>query len=170
MTATDPHVSPPAPARFARPQIALHWGIALLIILNWWLGDEMRPPRGAGAEAADWPSAGTYAHVIIGLTIMALVVWRLVLRMRLGVPPESPRTPGVLATAGKLSQWAFYVLMILGPIAGAVAWFGGVRPAGGLHETIINALMILFLLHAAAALFHQYVIKDRLLLRMMPGR
>ena len=40
----------------------------------------------------------------------------------------------------------------------------------GVHELIADALLVLAALHAAAALFHHFILKDRTLLRMLPGR
>jgi cytochrome b561 len=37
------------------------------------------------------------------------------------------------------------------------------------HETVANALLLLATLHAAAALFHHFMLKDRVLTRMLPG-
>jgi cytochrome b561 len=37
------------------------------------------------------------------------------------------------------------------------------------HELAANALVALALLHAGAAIFHQYVLRDHLLERMTPG-
>jgi cytochrome b561 len=39
-----------------------------------------------------------------------------------------------------------------------------------LHEWIGWAIVVIALLHAFAALYHHYVLKDRVLLRMLPGR
>jgi cytochrome b561 len=36
------------------------------------------------------------------------------------------------------------------------------------HEVLANALVILAALHAGAAFFHHWVLKDRTLLRMLP--
>ncbi len=38
------------------------------------------------------------------------------------------------------------------------------------HEVLANALLVLVLLHVAAALFHHFVPCDRTLARMLPGR
>jgi cytochrome b561 len=37
------------------------------------------------------------------------------------------------------------------------------------HELLANALLIFAALHAAAALIHHYVLRDRTLVRMLPG-
>ena len=44
------------------------------------------------------------------------------------------------------------------------------RSAKGLHELAAYGLMALVALHFAAAMLHQYVWRDALLSRMMPGR
>jgi cytochrome b561 len=64
-----------------------------------------------------------------------------------------------------------------------MAFFGlGIRPLIGelskplrhelrdLHEWIGWAIVIIAVLHALAALFHHYALKDRVLLRMLPNR
>jgi cytochrome b561 len=64
-----------------------------------------------------------------------------------------------------------------------VSWFGLVQlpdfvaPDEGLeelfeeaHELLVNVLLALVLLHVAAALKHQFMDRDGLLLRMLPGR
>jgi len=38
------------------------------------------------------------------------------------------------------------------------------------HEYIGWAIVIIALLHALSALYHHYVLKDRVLARMLPGR
>jgi cytochrome b561 len=37
------------------------------------------------------------------------------------------------------------------------------------HEFLTNSLFLLAGLHAAAALFHHWILNDRTLLRMLPG-
>ena len=43
------------------------------------------------------------------------------------------------------------------------------RSVKGVHELLANALIILALLHAAAALAHHWFLRDRTLRRMLPG-
>lgn len=43
------------------------------------------------------------------------------------------------------------------------------RLIGGWHALAANGIMILAGLHAAAALFHHYVLRDGVLRRMLPG-
>jgi cytochrome b561 len=88
-------------------------------------------------------------------------------------------------------QWLLLALMIAVPVAGIVLEFarGQPVPLFGLaeiaspwpadkafassvkevHATVANALLIFAALHAAAALLHHFLLKDRVLLRMLPG-
>ena len=59
------------------------------------------------------------------------------------------------------------MLMLLVPAAGMTAWYLGLRDEGEVHEVAANALMLLAIAHALAALFHHYVLRDGSLHRMM---
>ena len=93
--------------------------------------------------------------------------------------------------AGRLAHFALYGLLIAAPVAGVVLQFarGDALPLFGLseipspwladrafahsvkevHEVLANGLVILASLHAAAALVHHWVFRDRTLMRMLPG-
>lgn len=69
----------------------------------------------------------------------------------------------------KAAHWghlALYALMILMPLSGLAAWFGGLEAAAEVHEAMKPLLLILVAVHVAAALWHQFWLKDGLLLRM----
>ena len=57
--------------------------------------------------------------------------------------------------------------MFLVPVFGAIAWYLGIHFMGDVHEIAMNIMMSLILLHATAALLHQYVLKDGTLLKML---
>ena len=145
-------------------QIALHWIIAILIPLAWL-------SSGGAEEAWDAMEEGAAApafvpHVAFGLAILALVLVRLIVRLRRGVP-EAPGVPGSLQV--KAADWGhrlIYLLMIMVPLGGISIWFGGMDN-GDVHGLFANLLMLVVLGHALVALYHQYVVKDGLLRRMM---
>jgi cytochrome b561 len=90
-----------------------------------------------------------------------------------------------------LAHWGLYALLLaLVPLGFAIRWSGNhplsffglidipaafrlarpnARSARELHELAANILMALAGLHAAAALFHQYVLRDGVLARMLPA-
>jgi cytochrome b561 len=94
--------------------------------------------------------------------------------------------------AARLNHWALYALLFALPVTGwlmssaanrPASWFGLVQlpdfvaPDEGLeeafeaaHHFLVNALFVLAGLHVAAALKHQFLDRDGLLFRMLPGR
>ena len=150
---------------YGRVQIGLHWAIALLIAVNYFISDGM-------GRALDGHLAGTgtmggtaTVHVYAGLAVLVLVLARLVVRVALGVP--APTGHGWMDRAAEWAHKLLYALMIAVPALGASAWFLGFGVAGDLHVLAMNAMMIIVLAHAGAALMHQFVLKDGLLLRMV---
>jgi cytochrome b561 len=144
-------------------QIGLHWLIAILIVAGWFTGE------GAG-EAMETVEnggvAGFVPHVAIGIAILAFVVLRVLVRLGRGAP-ASPGTPGSLGVmAADWGHRLIYLMMIAVPLGGVSTFFLGFD-VGELHGLAANVLMIVVLGHALMALYHQYVIKDGLLRRMM---
>ena len=145
-------------------QIGLHWVIAVLILSAWWTGEGARSALDAFEETAAAP--GFVLHVALGLAILALVVLRVIVRLTRGAP-EAPGEPGSLAVrAAGWGHLLIYVLMIAVPLGGISAWFLGLE-TGDIHSLAANVLMIVVLGHTVLALYHQYVVKDGLLRRMM---
>jgi cytochrome b561 len=166
--------------------MALHWSVVALVLGAWvsgQFGDEL--PRGAPREI------GLFVHMSLGLAIVVFVVARLF--WRLSDPPPAPEKSPLGAWgewAGKAVHYFIYVALIAVPIAGIVVQFaqGHALPVFGLfeiaspwkpdrafahdvkevHEALANAMMTLIGLHAAAALAHHYIFRDRTLLRMLP--
>ena len=158
----------PAPAGYSRAQIRLHWIVALLIVPQFVFHDAMSAAwdaarRGVAVTGID-PLVP--AHVFGGLAILALVVWRLVLRARLGVPAAPEAEHPALKLVAKLTHGALYLLLILLPVSGAAAWFGGVEGAADGHAVMKTVLLALVVLHVLGALFHQVVLKSDVLTRM----
>lgn len=144
-------------------QIALHWLIAILIAVAWFTGD-------GGEEAMevveDGGTAGLVPHVAIGLAILALVVIRVLVRLGKGAL-DAVGEPGSLSVMA--SDWGhrlIYLLMIAVPLGGIGTFFLGLE-VGDVHALAANVLMVAALGHALMALYHQYVLKDGLLRRMM---
>ena len=172
----------PAP-RFSRLSITLHW-LMLALLAAVYACIELRElyPRGSDIREAlkTW-------HFMLGLSVFALV-W-----VRLGARALSPRSPGPGTWLGALAtavHVALYGLMIAMPLLGwlmlsaegkAIPFFGLNLPpllapdpviaerAEGLHETIGVLGYWLVGVHAAAALFHHYGLRDGTLRRMLPG-
>ncbi len=158
------------PAAYSRTQIALHWVIGAIVAFQILFS--------AGIEAF-WSDRMTGAipnepfptpHALAGLVILVLMLWRVALRLRLGAPPPPAGEHPVLATVAKVTHTLFYLLLIGMPISGAVAWFGGIEAPARVHGAAGNLLILLILLHVAAALAHQFWWKTEVVRRMMRGQ
>jgi len=166
---------------------SLHWLTVGLVVLAWALGtfDDALPKGAARAT-------GLFVHISAGVAILALLVARVLWRLADRPPPPEPTVLGVwLDWAGRLAHYALYALLIAAPVAGIVLQFarGDALPLFGVseipspwiadrtfarsvkevHEVLANALVILASLHAAAALVHHLILRDRTLVRMLPG-
>ena len=156
----------PAPTRYSRLQIALHWLAFALIAQQYVFHDAIST---AWDRVTDGLEAGfdplVLAHVAGGALVMIFALWRLMLRTRRGVPPaiEASKVQAVLA---KLTHVGLYALMILMPLSGSVAWFGGVEAAAQGHNVLKIVLLALVALHVVGALYHQFILRDGTLARM----
>ncbi len=156
-----------APATYSRTQIILHWLIAVLVafqiifhegIAAIW-DDRMR------GIVPNEPSPNP--HAIVGLLILALVLWRLTLRLRRGTPALPETEHPALKFVASATHWLFYLLLIGMPISGATAWFFGLPQPAQAHSLAEKLLIPLIILHILAALAQHYYFKTNVLKRML---
>lgn len=174
--------------RYGSGLIALHW-LTLLLLAAVYVLIELRGifPRGSAGRAAmmQW-------HFMLGLTVLVLLPIRLALRAAGGTPPPiHPPMPAWQERLAKLMHLALYAFLLAMPVLGwctlsaqgkVIPFFGLELPAllgadkhlghqlEEIHETIGTIGYYLIGLHAAAALFHHYWIRDNALRRMLPRR
>lgn len=157
--------------------------MALLIMLDLVVaqkfGDEM-----ALADRLDSRSD----HATLGMIVAVLFTIRLFLRFRHGAPAFSAGAPAALARAARATHLLMYFLigfLILSGIATAmtatnsIELFGRLDISVGLasessfaflrnfHEFATNAIILLITLHFIAALYHQFIVKDNGIVRML---
>lgn len=168
---------------YARASIALHW-LMLLLLAAVYACIELRVLFERGSDLREGIKAW---HFSLGLCVLALVIARIVIRVR---SPRPPRPTGRLEWLGAAMHLALYGLMLVMPIMGwvvlsaegdPVLLFGLELPplvapdkalgkqVEGLHERIGTIGYWLIGLHAAAALMHHYILRDGTLRRMVPG-
>ncbi len=155
------------PTHYSRAQIALHWVIFVLIAFQFLANGPISKAWNTylkGGEVAFSPLIA--GHVFAGGAVALLLIWRLGLRLTRGVPPLPKEEPPLLKTIAHVTHWALYALMLVVPISGSVAWFGGVKAAAEAHEVLKTLLLALVVLHVAGALYHQFVLKTNLMERM----
>lgn len=170
-----------SPSRYDGLTIAIHWASALIVVSLWLIGQLVDfVPRGP-VRTAIWST-----HATLGFLLAALLITRIVWRFTGGrrLPAAEKGVLGLAATLGHLALYGLLIAVVaLGladaflrgfnmfdlfrlPQVGDRSW---VRPVNELHELAANAVMAMALVHAAAALFHRYVLKDQVLARMGIG-
>ena len=171
-------MSTQAPKRYSPLWVTLHWVIALLIFIVFYLGISTE-------DIALTEKVGILRwHMPLGITVLLLMIVRFVVRWR--TPQPEPATVGnaFLDKVGKWTHYLLYIFAILMPLTGlflsvtfklAPVVFGGegslprdLSPM--LHGLIDPIFALLILLHILAALYHQFVRKDNLLARMWYGK
>lgn len=164
---------------------SLHWLIVVLLLVMAWLGLTM-------TDLPNTPyKVRLYAlHKSVGLSLLALVLLRLLWRAYAGAPRALPGIPAWQERIAALTHGAMYVLLLAIPLSGWIfnsaagfplQWFGvvnlpaltGRNPAlrelsEEWHETLFWVLVVLALVHAAAALYHHLFQRDATLVRMLP--
>ncbi|MEO0498687.1 MAG: cytochrome b/b6 domain-containing protein [Pseudomonadota bacterium] len=165
---------------------ALHWLMALMILMALAAGGLLlanMPP--------DSPDKvqGLAGHMVVGMAIGVLLILRLLTRLRSTHPPDAKTGNDLLDRLGRWTHWGFYLLIAGMVLSGLTTALGlGLFPIvyGGTSETlppefatfaprvahgiVSKLLAALIALHIAAALYHQFVLKDGLLRRMWFGK
>jgi cytochrome b561 len=173
--------------RYHTLSIAIHW-LMLMAFIATYASIELRVLFEKGT-----PTRETFKniHFMIGLVVFFLVWVRIALRIRFAPPPISPEPSQLLNLGARLGHLALYVLMIGMPMVGwiilsasgkPIPFFGMELPAlvaenkalakqlKEIHETIGIAGYALIGIHASAALFHHYFLRDNTLRRMLLTR
>jgi cytochrome b561 len=174
-------------SRYGALSRGLHW-LMLLLFVAVYASIELREVFEKGSEARDALKAW---HFMLGMLVLVLVWPRIAARFSGPTPEISPKPPAMQEMASKLLHVALYAFMIVMPLLGwAVLSAGGKHiPFFGLelpplmgadkalakslkevHETIGDVGYFLIGVHAAAALYHHFIVHDNTLLRMLPGR
>jgi cytochrome b561 len=167
--------------------LSLHW-LMLVLLAAAYATMELKGvfPKGSPGRAAM-----AFWHYSLGLTVFALVWLRLAVHLAGSKPEVAPPMPAWQARAARIAQGLLYLLMaalpLLGWLAlstkgGPVPWFGLELPLlldedralsktfKNLHEIGATAGYLVVGVHAAAALFHHYVLRDNTLRLMLPRR
>ena len=164
----------------------LHWATAILVVVAFLYGP-------GGSEQRVYSTAKDFdrqLHETLGLGVLALVVLRLVWRS-FDASPEAPAMPPWMAVVSRLSHALLYLLLFAVPLAAiAGAWLeahpltllGGVRVPPPLaedhslgsaiataHTWLGDTILWVAGAHAVAALYHHFVLRDRVLRSMLPG-
>ena len=170
--------------RYDNVAVMLHWLTALLVVTQFSL-----------ALLWDLPAKPTHhlmvvAHMSFGIILTVVIIARIVWRLMPGHQIPAAEA-GWVGRAAKAVHYLLYVLLAAEAVLGFVTRFSEGRPMSffGLlipgpfgpwqrpthlmiqdwHEKVGWAIVIVALGHAAAALYHHFALKDRVLERMLPA-
>lgn len=151
-------------------QMALHWIVVVLVAFQFLAHagiEESWRTFVRGNEVADADAAMlTYLHITAGTLILVLALARIYLRLTRGAPSPPADEPRLLQIIAEAVHGSIYLLLLLLPISGSVAWFLGVEAAGNVHGLLTNLLLGAIVLHIAGALFQHFVRRSDVLMRM----
>jgi cytochrome b561 len=161
----------------------LHWTMAALVLTMLGIGVAMV------ASLADYHRLVSI-HRPLGIAILALVVVRFVVRRLSPLPPFPPTMSHLERRVATAAEYTMYGLMLVLPLVGwsmlsaaryPVVLFGSVHlpfilPHDALlyatlrrtHTVLAYLLFLTILAHFGAILFHTLIIRDGMLLRMVP--
>jgi cytochrome b561 len=167
------------------PARALHWIVAAMVLglfaHGLWMED-----LGRGQRAFQ-----VWLHSAVGISLLVIAAAGFVWWLLNVVPAEATGTPAWQRRAAKIAHWGLYALILAASVAGwaltgttrdpvAVELFGliDVPPLIGpgapyhrlleeAHELLSYLLIALVVVHVAAALYHHFVLRDSVLVRML---
>lgn len=183
--------------RYTRTAIALHWIVALLMIVNVVLA------LAAEALPDEQVRFAIDTHKSIGITVLGLGLLRLLWRLSHPPPPLPTGYPRWERVGAHVAHAVLYLLVFALPLSGwlhdsawkdaathpmqlfglvpwpRIGWVMSLPPAlkeqlhglfGALHFWFGYILYAFFALHVAGALKHQWLDREPELQRMLPGR
>jgi len=166
--------------------VALHWLMAIMILMALFFGKFALAPIDNADPAK---IEGFSGHMTIGITVGVLLIVRLIVRFASTKPPHAATGNAMLDRIGAVTHWVLYILVALMVISGlGTAVLNGLFPIvfGGsgdpvpadmsetaprmAHGAVAALLFLLVALHVAAALYHQFILRDGLFRRVWFGR
>jgi len=173
------------PKRYHRALVALHWLLALMLIVALALGTFVVK---AVPNSSPDKIAALQGHMIAGGLILLLTLLRLFVRLKTDHPVPATTGNTLLDRLAPATHWTLYLLVLLMAGSGVAMSvlaglpgivFGGVGtlpvnfdalPPRAVHGIVAKLLMLSIGLHIAAALYHQFIRRDGLLSRMGFGQ
>ena len=171
--------------RYSTLSITLHW-LTLVLMVAIYASIELHEslPRGhvLRGPMEDW-------HIYLGVCLLPIALFRAVTILRAKIPAIVPQPPTWQMRITKLMKLYLYVLMIGAPLIGwimvnaegnVVSLWGLALPsliseseslagiASEAHEILGVSGYFFIAIHAFAALYHHYLVKDNTLKRMLP--
>ena len=173
------------PTRYSAASIGLHWFMLILLVAVY----ACMEFSGNFPKSSDTRAWLKTWHYMLGLSVFVFVWIRLAVKLTGHAPAIETASPVWQRRLAVLVQIALYALMVGLPLLGwlllstkgqVIPFFGLQLPAlmaenkdaagwiKEIHATGATAGYFLVGLHALAALYHHYVLRDNTLRRMLP--
>jgi len=132
-----------------------------------------------------------HIHRSIGALVLAITAARLIYRLFNPAPPLPADMPALQQVAALVTHWGLYALLIVQPIVGWIAtsayrapvlffWLFELPPIWPenrpfseamftVHRSLGVFIAVLISVHILAALYHHFMLRDRVLKRMVGG-
>ena len=145
----------------------------------------------ANADFGDAQDTLYHLHRSIGAILLPIMLGRLLWRLRHPAPPLPSDIPALQQFAAHATHWALYVLLIVQAMVGWIAtsayrapilvfWLFELPPIWpvdqpfsewmfGLHRFLGITIVLVLCAHIGAALYHHFIRRDRVLMRMISG-
>ncbi len=183
MTSSAYGMAPPAYTVTAR---VLHWLTAVLVLIMIPVGVIIAYEWGGA-----WQERLYNLHKAVGAVLVPIIIVRLIYRLTHPPAPLPADIPALQRFVAHANHWALYILLLIQPFLGWIATsaypapvsvFGlfnmpQIWPANralsdqlfAVHRAVGITLAVLVVMHVGAALYHHFVRRDRVLMRMITG-
>jgi cytochrome b561 len=164
----------------------LHWLTAVLVLVLIPVGIVIANEWGGRLQETLYD-----LHKSVGALLVPIIITRLIYRLTHPPTPLPQDIPAIQRFAAHANHWALYGLLLVQPFVGWIAtsayraprpffWLFELPPIWtedrafsermfAAHRFIGIAIAVLAAMHIGAALFHHFVRKDRVLMRMITG-
>jgi cytochrome b561 len=168
--------------QYSKRTSILHWLIFLLVVVAFFLGHYLADSENTAQKLSLLP-----VHFLIGDTILLLTILRIYFRKKDGEPAPANANPllnKIAAATHGLLNLSLIAVAIAGVVTVATSGVIEVLKNGDpsllpdfakvgameFHETLVGVMLLLVIFHAVAALYHQFIVKDNLMHRIMIKR
>jgi len=164
----------------------LHWVTAALVLTMIPIGIAMANANFGAAQDTLY-----HLHRSIGALLIPIVIVRLLYRLGHPAPPLPADVPAIQQFAAHATHWGLYALLVVQPFVGWIAtsayrapvlffWLFEIPPIWPedrafserlfvAHRFLGILMALMICAHIAGALYHHFVRKDRVLMRMLSG-
>jgi cytochrome b561 len=174
-------------SRYGAVAQIFHWLTAILVVAAYYMGP-------GGSEERVYSLANDFSrqiHETLGISVLAIVLLRILWRLKDRAPEGPPMAPW-MKYSSKFVHLVLYGLLVATPVTAIVgAWleghpltllmYGNIDPMlakahdvgqsiARIHTILGDAILWVAGLHAVAALFHHFILRDGVLVSMLPGR